>query len=241
MSSYFGNFILLCIVVAGALVGMQTYKAYESDPTIEKIDLFILIMFTLEVFLKIFGEGMGPYLYWFGPEWAWNNFDFTIVLLSMPFIPFEGGQLKLLRLIRLMRLAKAFRKIPQLQMIMMGLVGGLKSIVYIVILMLLIFYLYACAGIIFFKANDPFHFKSVEVSMMTLLGVATLDGWGEIMFVNYFGCDVYNGGFYTSERSEHIGATGGVAWCGTPEAQPFVSAAYFISFIVLKCNLSYLL
>jgi len=239
-ASWFSNFILFCIVVAGALVGMQTYPEYENNKTIAQIDMFILIAFTLECALKILGEGMAPQNYFIGPEYAWNIFDFSIVTLSMPFIPFEGGQLKLLRLIRLMRLAKAFRKVPQLQMIMMGLIGGLKSIVYIVILMLLIFYLYACAGILFFKANDPFHFKSVEVSMLTLLGVATLDGWGEVMFINYFGCDVFSGGYYTSDKSEEDSRTGGVAWCGTPEAQPAVSALYFISFIVLSafCILS---
>ena len=239
-SSMFGNFILLCIIVAGALVGIQTYDGFEDDPTVQSVDFFILVMFTIEVTLKIIGEGMGPWNYFIGPEYAWNIFDFSIVLLSMPFIPFAGSQLKLLRLIRLMRLAKAFRKIPQLQMIMMGLVGGLQSIIYIVILMLLIFYLYACAGILFFKENDPFHFQSVEVSMLTLLGVATLDGWGEIMFLNYFGCDVYNGGFYTDEESEADNRTGGVTWCGTPVASPTISAAYFISFIVIAafCILS---
>ena len=240
ISSWFSNFILFCIIVAGALVGMQTYPEYEDNQTIADIDMLILVAFTLECTLKILGEGMAPLNYFIGPEYAWNIFDFSIVLLSMPFIPFEGGQLKLLRLIRLMRLAKAFRKVPQLQMIMMGLIGGLKSIVYIVILMLLIFYLYACAGILFFKGNDPFHFKSVEVSMLTLLGVATLDGWGEIMFLNYYGCDVFPAGYYTDDKALEDSRTGGVAWCGTPEAQPAVSALYFISFIVLAafCILS---
>ena len=238
--SYFSNYILICIVIAGALVGVQTYEEFENDSVIAFFDVIILWSFSAEVLLKIFGEGLGPWNYFIGQQWAWNNFDFLIVIFSLPFIPFAAGQVKLLRLIRLMRLAKAFRKIPQLQMIIMGLIGGLKSIVYIVILMFLVFYLYACAGIIFFKGNDPFHFKSVEVSMLTLLGVATLDGWGEIMFVNYFGCDVYSGGFYTNDRTEHDPSTGGVYWCGTPQAQPVVSALYFISFIVLAsfCILS---
>ena len=239
-SGWFSNLILLCIIGAGILVGLQTYPELQNDDVLQTIDFCILISFTTEVVLKIIGEGAAPWLYFFGPEWAWNIFDFAIVTFSMPFIPFKGGQLKLLRLIRLMRLAKAFRKIPQLQMIVQGLIGGLKSIVYIVVLMLLVFYLYACAGIIFFKGNDPFHFKSVEVSMLTLLGVATLDGWGDILFINYFGCDVYSGGFYTTIKDQANTNTGGISWCGTPNAQPVVSAIYFISFIVLAafCILS---
>lgn len=240
LSPSFANYILFCILLAGALVGVQTYPGFEEDQTILWLDLIILYSFTLEVALKILGEGMGPYYYFVGPEWAWNNFDFLIVVFSLPFIPFAAGQIKLLRLIRLMRLAKAFRKIPQLQMILMGLIGGLKSIIYIVILMVLIFYLYACAGIIFFRDNDPFHFKSIEVSMLTLLGVATLDGWGEIMFINYFGCDEYDGGFYTSDKSEEDEKFGGMIYCGTPSRQPVASSLYFLSFVLLAafCILS---
>lgn len=221
-------------------MGVQTYPGFEDNMLIYWMDVIILYSFTLEVALKILGEGMGPYYYFIGPEWAWNNFDFLIVVFSLPFIPFAAGQIKLLRLIRLMRLAKAFRKIPQLQMILMGLIGGLKSIVYIVILMFLVFYLYACAGIIFFRDNDPFHFKSIEVSMLTLLGVATLDGWGEIMFINYFGCDEYNGGFYVDDKAEEDEKFGGMIYCGTPMRQPVASSLYFVSFVVIAafCILS---
>ena len=239
-SNWFANYILICILLAGALVGVQTYPAYENNVTIYWMDVLILWSFTLEVVLKIIGEGMGFRHYFFiGPDRSWNIFDFLIVLLSMPFIPFAAGQIKLLRLIRLMRLTKAFRKIPQLQMILMGLVGGLDSIIYIVILMVLVFYLYACAGILFFRDNDPFHFNSLEVSMLTLLGVATLDGWGEIMFINYFGCDEYNGGYYVETREETDPKFGGLSQC-VSSAQPVVSALYFLSFIVIAafCILS---
>ncbi len=238
-SSWFANYILICILIAGALVGVQTYPAYEDDVTIYWMDVLILWSFTLEVVLKIVGEGMGPHYFFIGPDRSWNIFDFLIVLLSMPFIPFAAGQIKLLRLIRLMRLTKAFRKIPQLQMILMGLVGGLDSIVYIVILMILVFYLYACAGILFFRDNDPFHFNSIEVSMLTLLGVATLDGWGEIMFINYFGCAEYNGGYYVESKDEEDPKFGGMSTC-VSSAQPVVSALYFLSFIVIAafCILS---
>lgn len=174
-SSYFGNYILACIIAAGVLVGLQTYPQYNSTPSVNMTNNVILISFTLEVVLKIFGEGMEPYLYFIGKEWKWNVFDFFIVFFSIPFLPFASGQVKLLRLIRLMRLAKVFRKVPQLQMIIMGLVGGLKSIVYIVILMFLVFYLYAIVGVLFFRTNDPWTFHSIEITMLNLLRVATLD------------------------------------------------------------------
>ena len=137
------------------------------------VDEIILISFTSEVVLKIFAEGMGPQLYFIGPEWKWNLFDFFIVLLSL--LPVGAGQVKLLRLIRLMRIAKVFRKIPQLQLIIMGLYGGMESILYIFVLLFMTFYMFAIAGLLFFKTNDPWHFRSLEIALLTLLQIATLD------------------------------------------------------------------
>merc|ERR1711998_503819 len=98
-------------------------------------------------------EGMYPYYFFVSKDWKWNVFDFVIVLFSMPFIPFGGGQVALLRLLRMARLVKLFRKIPQLNMILSGLFGGLKSISYIFVLLVMTFYIYGIAGILFFRGN----------------------------------------------------------------------------------------
>ena len=132
--------------------------------------------------------------YWLGKEWRWNNFDFVIVLACVPGLFDLGSQVVVLRLLRLMRLAKVFRKIPQLQMIVMGLVGGLKSISYIVLLLCLVFYLYAIVGVMMFRDNDPFHWYSLPVAMMTLFRIATLEDWTDVMYFNIFGCDEYSSG-----------------------------------------------
>ena len=60
-------------------------------------------------------------------------------------------------------------------MIIMGLLGGLKSIAYIVLLMFLVFYMYAIVGVMFLRDYDAVHFKSLEISMLTLLRISTLD------------------------------------------------------------------
>jgi voltage-gated sodium channel len=239
-STFFNNWILFCIIVAGLLVGIQTYPGFEENKLIMQIDLIVLVSFTAEVVFKVLSEGLAPHYYFIGVEYKWNIFDFFIVLFSLPIFPVGGGQVKLLRLIRLTRLAKVFRKIPQLQMIVMGLVGGLKSIVYIVILMLLTFYLFGIAGIIFFRDNDPFHFKSVEISMLTLLRIATFDAWGDILYINYFGCDVYSAGYYTNDPAEGQSALGALQYCDKPKAQPAVAGVYFLLFCVINsfCILS---
>ena len=113
----------MAIIIAGALVGIQTYPGMESDSALIAIDNIILVTFCVEILVKMVAEGMAPWRYFLGPEWRWNNLDFLIVMLCMPFVDL-GNSIALLRLFRLMRLAKLVRKIPQLQMIIMGLVGG---------------------------------------------------------------------------------------------------------------------
>ena len=69
---WFDGFVLVCICMAGVLVGVQTYEGMEEDSTVKALDNFILVIFTLECLLKIFSEGTAPWLYWLGPEWRWN-------------------------------------------------------------------------------------------------------------------------------------------------------------------------
>jgi voltage-gated sodium channel len=129
----------------------------------------------MECASKIIAEGAGPWLYFIGVEWKWNMFDFAIVMLSMPYVTFLHGSVAFLRLVRLLRLAKLVRKVPQLQMIVYGLVGGLKSIFYIMILLLLVLYMYGVAGVFAFSGSDPWHFRTLDASMITLFSIACLD------------------------------------------------------------------
>ncbi|POM81185.1 Voltage-gated Ion Channel (VIC) Superfamily [Phytophthora palmivora] len=79
---------------------------------------------------------------------------------------------------------KLVKRIPQLYMIVMGLIGGLKSIGYIMLLLFLVFYLYAI---------------SVPIAMVTLFRMSTLENWSTVMDINYFGCDRFDGGYYSTD------------------------------------------
>ena len=150
----FSGFIIAVIVLAGVLVGVQTYDLapypdlshYTLQPStialLDGVDVGILTIFVLEALVKIVAEGLEPWRYFVGPEWRWNVFDFLIVLACLPIWPWgdSGGSIALLRVLRLMRVVKLIKKIPQLQMIVVGLIGGLRSISYISLLLFLVFY-----------------------------------------------------------------------------------------------------
>jgi voltage-gated sodium channel len=157
-----------------------------------------------EFMIKVIANGLAPWNYWIGEDWRWNNFDFTIVMLSfqeVAAIVFNGGSstIRVLRLFRLARLLKLVNKIPKLQAIVSGLMAGVSSVKYIALLLFLVFYIFAVAGITFFSINDPFHFRTVPVALMTLFRAATLEDWTDIMYINMYGCDRYTSGMYYVE------------------------------------------
>jgi hypothetical protein len=81
---HFSFLVISAIMVAGVLVGVSTYPTLECADWNQFLDLVVTVIFILEVFVKIAAEGMRPWKYWTGKEWAWNNFDFMIVLLCLP-------------------------------------------------------------------------------------------------------------------------------------------------------------
>jgi voltage-gated sodium channel len=97
---------------------------------------------------------------------------------------------------RLMRLVKLVGKVKQLQIIVMGLVNGLNSVTYILILIFLVFYLFAVFGVSVFRKNDPFHFGTVPVAMLSLFRIATIENWSPAMYIDVFGCASQYSGAY---------------------------------------------
>eukprot|EP00499_Haloplacidia_sp_CaronLabIsolate_P007484 CAMPEP_0196796350 /NCGR_PEP_ID=MMETSP1104-20130614/37403_1 /TAXON_ID=33652 /ORGANISM="Cafeteria sp., Strain Caron Lab Isolate" /LENGTH=418 /DNA_ID=CAMNT_0042166741 /DNA_START=22 /DNA_END=1275 /DNA_ORIENTATION=- len=166
-------------------------------------------------------EGRRPHEYFSDP---WNNFDFTIVVISLTSSAIGGGagnQITGLRLLRLLRVLKLVRVLPKLRILVMGLLKSLSSIAYIGLLLLIIFYLYAVIGVNSFRDNDPVHFRTPDIAFVTLFRCATLEDWSDVMYINMQGCDNYG---YFDNMDE----------CTQPTAQPLVSVFYFCSFVVIS-------
>ncbi len=242
-------------MIAGILVGLQTYPPFDGSHVeldddkaseapvgflvVEAIDNAILAIFGLECVVKIVAEGAKPWRFFVGGEAAWNNFDFVVVVLCLPIWgdALGGGSVKLLRLMRLARIVKLLKRVPQLYIIVKGLIGGLKSIGYIVILLFLVFYLYAICGIYLFRENDPWHFHSLPVAMLTLFRAATLEDWTDIMYVNIYGCGKFGYAGYVppEEETPHNKPL----WCRTQlsadarQTLQIISPIYWVSFVMI--------
>ena len=91
---------------------------------------------------------------------------------------------------------------------------------YIAALLSILFYIYACLGTFLFRGNDPVHFASLHLTLLSLFRVATLEDWTDIMYTAIYGCQQY-------------GYSGMSELCMSSEAFPFLGWLYFVSFILL--------
>ena len=168
----FQNFILGIILLAGVVVGMQTYKDFEAEhhDLLTLLDRIILGIFVLEVVIKIIAEGKTPWNYFKDP---WNIFDFSIVAICL--LPIQNSQfIAVLRLARVLRVLKLVSAVPRLQVLVNAVLKSIPSIGYVFLLGLLHFYIYGCMATFLFSDNDPLHFRNLQTSMLSLFRAVTL-------------------------------------------------------------------
>jgi voltage-gated sodium channel len=210
-SPAFQHFITAMILVAGALVGIETSPGLVDryGELLHALDRVVLGVFVLEIVVKLAAEGRRPWRYFHDP---FNVFDFSIVAVSL--LPFTGQYLTVLRLLRLLRVLRLVHAVPQLQILVSALLKSIPSMLYVGVFLALLFYVYGVAGVFLFGQNDPARFGALDTAMLTLFTVVTLEGWADLMYTQLHGCEV-------SEL-----------WCTAPEAHPVVAPAYFVSFVL---------
>jgi voltage-gated sodium channel len=216
-AKWFQIFIILVIVSAGVVVGLETYPGLmeSSGSILHLLDNIILWIFVLEIVLKIVAKGNKPWEFFYD---GWNVFDFIIVAVC--FMPIGGAYIAVLRLARILRVFRLVSAMPKLQLLVGALLKSIPSMSYVGILLFLLFYIYAVLGTFMFGQNDPIHFGSLQVSMMTLFKTITLEGWIDFMNIQFYGSDIY--GYEQFPNTVRI-----------PSAHPIAAPIYFLSFILL--------
>lgn len=216
-SSTFKSFIIGVIVLAGVLVGLTTDPGMVErfGTVIQVLDGIILAIFTVEIVLKMIALQPRPLDFF---KDSWNVFDFVIVAVC--FLPFGGSYVAVLRLFRLLRVLRLVTAIPRLQLLVTAMLKSLPSMGYVSLLLLLLFYIYAVVGVMLFRENDPVHFGDLWLSLLSLFRIVTLEDWTDIMYLQIYGSDNYEG--YNQDSPERVS-----------RAMPIVGAAYFVSFVLI--------
>jgi voltage-gated sodium channel len=222
-SNWFSTFIISVIVLAGIIVGIQTYgeRVAHIAHILDAMDLIILLIFTVEVVIKMLAEGKKPWNYF---KDSWNVFDFTIVAVAyLAFIvpTVDASFVAVLRLARILRVFKLVNAVPKLQLLVGALLKSIPSMGYVGILLGLLFYIYAAMGVFIFGENDPVHFGNLQHSMLSLFRIVTLEDWTDIMYINMYGCD------------HSIWGYGAAEGCTNPQPHGALSAFFFVSFVLI--------
>jgi voltage-gated sodium channel len=216
-AGWFQHGITIVILLAGVLVGVETYQEFAArhETVMHLLDQIIIWIFVAEVVIKMGAEWPRPLRYFLDP---WNVFDFIIVAAC--FMPVDAQYVMVLRLARLLRVLKLVRALPKLQVLVGALLKSIPSMAYVSLLLMLLFYVYAVAATFMFSRNDPVHFATLPLSMLSLFRAVTLEDWTDLMYINRDGCDQYGYG-----GIEHL--------CVAPEAFPIGSPLVFVSLVLL--------
>lgn len=213
----FEIFIIGVIVLAGILVGLETNEELvaKHGAILHAIDKLILGIFILEILIKLVAEWPQPGNYFRN---GWNVFDFCIVAVCL--LPSSGAWVTVIRLARILRAVRLITQIPKLQILVGALLKSLPSMGYVSLLLGLHFYVYAVMATFLFRGNDPGHFGSLGLSMLSLFRVVTLEDWTDVMYTAMYGSDVY-------------AAQGPIPVGPEPHAFGFWGVLFFSSFVIV--------
>ena len=213
----FERFIVFVIFIIAVVVGFETDPSFVAKygNYLAIFEVIVLTIFILEIIIRLISEWPNPLAYFKNP---WNLLDFSIVVVCL--LPATGTWVSVVRLCRILRSLRLVTQIPKLRVLVGGLLGSLPSMGYVSVLLVLFFYLYAVMGTFLFAQNDPGHFGSLGMSIVTLFRVVTMEDWTDVMYSAYYGTDIYP-------------AQGPIPTSLEPEAFGIGAILYFSSFVII--------
>ncbi|WP_232735768.1 ion transporter [Alteribacter populi] len=170
---YFTTAVIILILINAVVVGLETYPHLYSEykSTFFAIDRILLWIFTVEIVFRLFAaRTLGSFF-----KNSWNWFDFVIVLSGH--LLAGAHFVTVLRILRVLRVFRAISVIPSLRRLVDALLLTIPALGNILLLMSIIFYIFAVTGTMLFQEVAPEYFGSLQLSLLTLFQVVTLESW----------------------------------------------------------------
>ena len=169
-SSWFQRFIIVVIICNAVTLGLETepIRLATWQSTLRVIDAIFLAIFTIELLLKLY-----VYRIVFFKD-GWNNFDFSIVLIS--YLPFIEG-LSVLRSLRILRVLRLVSVVPQFRKVTQAFFDSLSGLSVIGAILSLLFYVGAVMTTKLFGSAFPEWFGTIPHSLYSLFQIMTLESW----------------------------------------------------------------
>ncbi|WP_332691219.1 ion transporter [Halalkalibacter lacteus] len=169
----FTSTIICLILINAIIVGLETYPSLYSayNDWFYFTDYLLLWIFTVEIAMRFIATR--PTKDFFKSSWNW--FDFLIVTSGHIFV--GAHFVTVLRILRVLRVLRAISVIPSLRRLVDALLMTIPALGNIMILMSIIFYIFAVMGTMLFAGVAPEYFGNLQLSLLTLFQVVTLESW----------------------------------------------------------------
>ncbi|WP_078547979.1 ion transporter [Litchfieldia alkalitelluris] len=172
----FNRLIMTLIIINTILIGMETYPLLYEDYNDYFLiaDKIFLLIFSVEIILKIIALRSNFF------KNNWNLLDFAIVFGSI--ILYQTHFVSVLRILRVLRVLRTISAIPSLRRLVNALFMAIPAIGSVSILMGIFFYIYAIIGTAFFGQLFPEYFGNLQLSLLSLFQIFTLESWASGIF-----------------------------------------------------------
>ncbi|KAH7974411.1 hypothetical protein HPB49_015094 [Dermacentor silvarum] len=166
--SYFGNFILVCILVSsGMLAAEDPLRSNTHRNTIlNYFDYFFTTVFTIEITLKVIAYGVILHKGSFCRSY-FNLLDVLVVCVSLISFGFGDGTIsvvKILRVCRVLRPLRAINRAKGLKHVVQCVIVAVKTIGNIMLVTFLLNFMFAVIGVQLFKGK---FFRCTDRSKLT--------------------------------------------------------------------------
>ena len=168
--TYIQNLIIALILINAVLLGLETSPAVmsEAGSFILALDQLILILFVLEIVLRIYVHRLNFF------RDPWSLFDFTVVAIAL--IP-ASGPLAVLRALRVLRVLRLLTIVPSMRRVVGALLAAVPGLGSIGVMLLIFYYVFAVIATNLFSASHPEWFGTLGHSFYTLFQIMTLESW----------------------------------------------------------------
>ncbi|CAL8071395.1 unnamed protein product [Orchesella dallaii] len=197
-------FYWLIIVLVFLNTGILATEHYHQPPWLddfqEVTNIFFVILFTLEMLLKMFSLGFQGYF-----VSLFNRFDSFVVVSSILEIVLTNSEVipplgvSVLRCVRLLRVFKVTKYWRSLSNLVASLLNSIQSIASLLLLLFLFIVIFSLLGMQVFGGKFNFdstedkprnNFDSFWQSLLTVFQILTGEDWNEVM---YYGIAAYGG------------------------------------------------
>ncbi len=172
----FHRLVIALILLNAAAMGLETSAVVTAThgDWLRGINVAIQAAFVVEIALRLLGSrSIGGFL-----RDGWNCFDVLVVAASL--LPVAGPFATVARLARVLRVARLVSASAELRLIVSTMLRSIPSMGHVVLLLGVLLYVYGIIGFHLFHRDDPQHWGSLGIALLSLFQVLTLEGWVEM-------------------------------------------------------------